>query len=430
MRLHFFNSQFDGKDLFNLVIKKTSRITENVLQKTYLGFIVIKPLPKTFIGRTCLKVYESDEGRRHYPVICQTPVHLLGIDIPIDSIPVQEQDTVAAACATSALWSMFHGTGKLFQHHIPSPIEITKTAIENFPSVGRGLPNFGLEIRQICQAIRKVGLENDFRVTYIPSLMKNIIYGYLNGKIPLLLILAVYDIKDLTNVGPILRGHHAVAVTGYSIGLSSCEPVPETGTLFRSTRIDKIYVHDDQIGPFARLNFTNDSIAGVLPVAEGYPPIIMKSPKENIVYVPESIIIPLYHKIRIPLEVVQQDAVMNIDLGIKGNMAKDEELKNKNIEWDVYLTMIGDLKKDLRENYHGVLPQMDLWQILEKPLPRFIWRAIARIDNKPVLEFWFDATDIEQGNYNLQMVAYDPDFLARISRIPNNYLQRARFIPV
>ena len=31
-----------------------------------------------------------------------------------------------AACATSALWSLFQKTAKIFQHSIPSPVEITK----------------------------------------------------------------------------------------------------------------------------------------------------------------------------------------------------------------------------------------------------------------------------------------------------------------
>lgn len=30
-----------------------------IFQETYLGFMVIKPLPKTFIGKTCLKPYDS-----------------------------------------------------------------------------------------------------------------------------------------------------------------------------------------------------------------------------------------------------------------------------------------------------------------------------------------------------------------------------------
>ena len=51
----------------------------------------------------------------------------------VKSLSFQEQDHEVAACATSALWSIFHGTGKMFQHPILSPVEITKVAFEIMP---------------------------------------------------------------------------------------------------------------------------------------------------------------------------------------------------------------------------------------------------------------------------------------------------------
>ena len=35
-------------------------MSTETLQKNYLGFIVVKPLPSTVVGRTCLKTYDDD----------------------------------------------------------------------------------------------------------------------------------------------------------------------------------------------------------------------------------------------------------------------------------------------------------------------------------------------------------------------------------
>src|SRR5208337_4287027 len=63
-RLHFFSSRFKQKDFLDLLIGNRPGFAQE-LQKCYLGFIVVKPLPATFVGRTCRKTYdEGDEGGR------------------------------------------------------------------------------------------------------------------------------------------------------------------------------------------------------------------------------------------------------------------------------------------------------------------------------------------------------------------------------
>jgi len=88
---------------------------------------------QTIIGRTCLKTYGDDGGRRHYSSTQLVTSHLFGIPLQINTLPFQEQDSVVAACATSALWTVFHGSGYLLQHTIPSPVEITKKTTSLLP---------------------------------------------------------------------------------------------------------------------------------------------------------------------------------------------------------------------------------------------------------------------------------------------------------
>ncbi|MBW2098584.1 MAG: hypothetical protein JRG77_07245 [Deltaproteobacteria bacterium] len=53
---------------------------------------------------------------------------------------------------------------------------------------------------------------------------------------------------------------------------------------------------------------------------------------------------------------------------------------------------------------------------LTESMPRFIWRATAYTKDSPVLDLLFDATDIEQGNFFLRAIEYDP-LIAMILRI-------------
>src|ERR1044072_7916004 len=140
VRLHFFSFTF-SRDDFSRYLSRADQ--SNTLDpESYLGFIVVKPLPSTVIGRSCLATYKSDSTRvREYPIECTIPVNLFGINLKIRSVPFQEQDTDVAACASSALWSVFHGTGRLFQHAIPSPVEITKSASLHARIDDRTLPN-------------------------------------------------------------------------------------------------------------------------------------------------------------------------------------------------------------------------------------------------------------------------------------------------
>ena len=98
-RLHFFSFRFSDQDLANTLNAKEGAIPVEEFQKkgAYLGFIVVKPLPMTVIGRTCLAVYPSDGGRRHYPVTREYSVSLFGIELRVRSLAFQEQDRAAAA---------------------------------------------------------------------------------------------------------------------------------------------------------------------------------------------------------------------------------------------------------------------------------------------------------------------------------------------
>jgi hypothetical protein len=419
-RLHFFSTDFDDtyfQDSLKLKVvyhndsqgKYENEKIKN-LKDAYLGFIVLKPLPQTVIGRTCLKTYRTENDGKNYPIIRTYEANIFGHTFKVETLAFQEQDHVVAACATSALWCAFHATGKLFQHSIPSPAMITKMATDNLPLKTRAMPNNGLLPEQMAHAISKVGLEPEL-VSYNRAqcnneiFLKNAIYAYLQGKIPILLLVTlVEDNRD--------KAKHAVAVTGYSLAGGE---VIYKGVLLRASRIDKIFAHDDQVGPFAIMEFdgekvkitdkdtnrvfTKDSLSTSLVSDDDIP---MRA-------TPYALLIPLHHLIRIPFNAILK-AVQDFDKLLESYRlcAKTElvdEIRQR-FEWDIFLTTINDFKNDIAKS--GDFTNENFRKdILLHRMPRFIWRSIVRVNEKPLFELLFDATGIVHGALFLRPVLYD-----------------------
>ncbi len=396
-RLHFFSKTFDSKK-FEAVLRGNT--PSSYLQDCYLGFMVLKPLPHTVIGRTCLRTY--DENPRFYPITRDYPANLFGIGLNVKSLAFQEQDKAAAACASSALWSIFQKTGHLFHHEIPSPFEITAAATKAFPPLiefvetlefqTRSLPSRGLALFEMAQAIKTVGLEPYLVQSQKRFILTSTAYAYLRAKIPLLLMITVCK-KDGTAVGK-----HAVALAGYRL---TEEMVIDYDVDFAPTsnRIEQFYVHDDQVGPFARMKW--NGAANILTTSYGGPGTYIAKP--------ETLLIPLASTIRISFGTIS-DLVRELDGFMEqARLCDTLEITSERIEWDIYLSSIQDFKQDVFKSTE--LKKEEKLRILTKPLPLYVWRAIAYDGTKPLLELVFDSTDLEQGRLLLATVSYDDEFL-------------------
>lgn len=405
-RLHFFSSKL-SYDEYNAFLENFDENFKNLLQKSYLGFMVIKPLPRTIIGRTCLKTYPDQlEAKRDFPIVREYEANLYGCSLAVKSLAFQEQDTVVAACATSALWSVFHGTGILFHHSIPSPVEITKEATRQLPIETRTFPNRGLSIEQMAHAIQEVSLEPFLvEIKNEEYILKSYIYAYLTFGIPIILGFDLYNIdNDKVNY----LGKHAAAVTGYRMDRDQPTPIRNEEFRLASSRMNRIYVHDDQVGPFARMLFDGQKILltentigeNLISISTSWR--IANEEIGNVRAVPITLLIPLYHKIRIPLRSVYE--AVGILNAILQNLIENKKLKIDEFEWDISLTSVNKYKSELlafsnRKN--------NFKNILVKSMPHFIWRASALSQGERLIDFLFDATDIEQGRFFTCAVEYD-----------------------
>lgn len=404
-RLHFFNERFVQSNFESIILGEAK---PDPLTLSYLGFIVVRPLPITKIGKTCLKTLFADGQEGYSPAVQSYAVSLYGIKLNVKSLAFQEQDNVAAACATSALWMLFHRTSNIYGHNIPSPLEITRQATARLPLGDRIFPNAGLRKEQMAEAIKEVGLE-PFEKSADPRIFSIMLYAYLRGGTPALL-----HVIDQSDNQP-----HVVLASGYALTGKRPIPFPKSNILYRATRMQGLLVHDDQIGPYARFNICapirvrymehGKLRSGRLPLLtskwEGHGNKLV-----GVDFIAQTILLALYHKIRIPF--LTASSYVNTLDGAMRPIAK--RFKVRCFEWDVYLTTVNDLKEELRSDEHITKEQKS--RLLFMEMPRFVWRATAISDGVPVCYIFMDATGIEQEDLAFCTAAINGEFCRLLNR--------------
>jgi hypothetical protein len=371
-RLHFFRVTLkDAPEFLAYVLNE--RPSEE-LQENYLGFVVARPLSTAAIGRTVLSTYPSDGGRRNYPTTRRYAVNMFGMNLYVDSLAFQVQDTSLAACATVALWSCFQKTQDIFRSSAPTPVAITRAA-NRFAFSARPFPSRGLQVQQICNAIASAGLDPEVYWVNAALPLSTLVYSYLRLGLP---VIAVVNIPD--------TGKHAITLTGYSLRVTQqlASEGEEVGTVFPSLvgkRIDEFYGHDDQGGPFVRLK---------LEAPNGPEEVIkFKGTHWGKDLTPESIIVPVYPKIRTGFrDVIKFLPALSMIAGWVAD-AKD-------FEWDVFLISSNDLKTSLRsDKQYDTHPLKQ--KLLLKGLPKYLWRCTLRVLTEPFLEVILDTTAMVSG---------------------------------
>lgn len=401
-RVHFFKIKktIEYKKLLRNTLEGNETDLNN---ENYLGFVVIRPIPKTFLAKVCLKPYYDNVCSRltKYYITTKYDVSLFGISLNIKTIAFQEQDKVLSACATTALWTFFHAHGNLSQLSLPSSSSITKNAYPDQNGHSREFPNVGLSTEMICRGLRSCNLVPEyfeFSKTESPriNLLKELIFAYCSSGFPLILGIEVCDIKGKS------KGLHAVTILGYSVGENI------EGSELYSHEIDKLYIHDDRYGPFLMIEFKDNAFSVRL---NKNLQVTTEQSFDEEIYRPDTLIMGLYHKIRIPYMSIRSTCILlNKNIIAMLDNIKDttflEEIKMlKSIKWDISIIENSDLKNKIINNPTILEKEYTLTQ----PWPKYIWNAKIMIENNCEFELLFDATDIEQSNVFLGCIVYDSD---------------------
>jgi len=391
MRLHFFGNKFTY-DMFESEIVKDVKPT---ILGRYLGYIVIKPIPMTFIGRTCLAtpyLLLKDNSRIISRKYC---VDLFGMSLSVKSVAFQEQDQVVSACASASIWSLFHALGR---EKVPSPSEITLAATEQ-AKVINAFPNEGLSLEEIDRAIEYFGYrKHEFIIKAELSnslvVFKKTLKAYIDSNTPVLLGASLKRLnKECNNYE--CMGEHAITVIGYS--------EDENGNL------TSIHVHDDRQGPFYTLTIFMDGHEREI----GNPEFSLVStedftgrPRELLIA--NNLVIATDKKMRINHRLIDVTSLNFID-SLNEAYEKVKELhpnKNEvidiNFEYSTKLYKSSEYKREIKDS----LQVLNKIEVLTFNLPRHVWVTSINFTDKSI-DLIFDATSLPQGDAFICTAIYD-----------------------
>jgi hypothetical protein len=414
-RVHFFTHAFDRETFARFVVEHGQHNDFATFCNSYLGFVVVRPLPQAIIGRTVVRSYPS-EDKRHYRAVGDEKVNLFGIDLTVtDTLPFEQQDSVVAACATVALWSAFHQTARLFGTSSPRPAEITRQATANLYQE-RAFPSQGLTVEQTCDAIRTNGLEPEVlrldKGIHVPIL--SWIRAYVAMGIPVLLGMriprdgsAAEPLSDdmrrerAEAVAPSWHAPqseagdadesdfvlHAVTVVGYKLSEAPAHARETDPNLYEAPsvgrRVTRLYCHDDNLGPFARFAVQSAPEGGRLRLLRS--DYVCAGVPAEIEF--ENIIAPVYPKIRLSYPEVQRWVTL-LDKVLRGLLHPNAY---ESREWDVRLVENRCARADI---FDLPLPKEKRLELLVAPQPRYMWLASLTAGDVEVVRFYADATSI------------------------------------
>ena len=412
-RIHFFRNEFKEADFIGAVSGTNAELISNLQNgENYLGFVVLRPIPKTCIARMCLRPYEFNGTTVRIQKSKQW-VSLFGIDLSIETLPFLEQDKVVSACATSAIWVLLNAHQKAAQDALPSPSAITKSAFSPQFDEGRVFPaHGGLNLQQVARSLKAYGLEptiftaEQFGNDVFPSIVKEILFAYGASSIPVLLGVDAHEIVEGNENN---LGLHLVCALGYRTKQTSSEdPVSPTA-------IDRVYVHDDRYGPYVALEVSDQPRLQLMWGNEGKSEL-----RENMDL--KSIVIGLYHKVRIDyLYVRNLCASMKSIVGTLHKFVAGSETEGESnlsalkqftdSTFVITLEKIGSLKGEIRQSteffsYNGVA---DKTALLLENFPKYIWRCSFFVGNSRFVDFLVDATEVPQGNLILGGIQYSEE---------------------
>ena len=420
-RLHFFSDDDITHGLINhLLVQGVDSPDLKRVQDSYLGFVVIKPLPRTFIGKACLKLSNAsveDVFFTRKRLSREYNVDLFGLPLKVESIAFQEQDKVISACATTAIWSSLHALKWRDEKSVSSCSKITTNAINHINDSSNSFPSKELSNKQILRALDLEGLRHhslDFALLReedadeLKSAFFNSVKIHIDSGLPLILGGDVFSIGD-SGIQP--RGGHAVSVLGY-----------------RNSESERtLYVHDDRLGPYARATIVNLSAFGQANSAISWGIAFRNKDDEGAwldpheILVPSILIVAADKKVRLPCdfsvttakEIVREYEVYQQQM--REEKPHDVDAYQLILTFDIQLRNISSIRQDVfkqppelsYEDAGEIVALTDAerqeWEkgrvsFLTKSFARLQWVADFKVNGVSAFMVLFDATDIPQGD--------------------------------
>ncbi|HCR1326669.1 hypothetical protein NP444_03625 [Pseudomonas aeruginosa] len=452
-RLHFFRCGIDHQKLDKLLLSGDhDGLTLAQLQDDYLGFVVVKPLTKTFVGKSCLRIGD-DLGNGKKKISKRYDVSLFGLQLSIDSIAFQEQDKVVSACATTAIWTALHALPWRDVRDIPSCSEITTAAINFVDGSSNGFPNSQLSNKQIQRSLDVEGLRyhtttltsttQELAASMTREWFKTYVASHIDSGLPILVTGTVYGISpvatdaiaagqadgestDSAFLSPVAemqleeKAGHAITVLGYDLQSEDAA----------------VYVHDDRLGPFAkaRLLALDSVTAQKLKIGWGLAFCKKNEGGEwadpHEILIPDLSLIAAEKKARLPYAFAYGTASLIHEEASRWmeSVAPSLESEPEPLSFSIRLATIAKIRElarahsiDCSQGVKLTIPDqgaadprlLERWnedklKFLTTPLARLQWEIDFALGSVPVFKVLIDATDIPLGNAVSALFLQDP----------------------
>lgn len=437
-RLHFFSKKVDHGMIERALACPEARAVVGALQDAYLGYVIIKPLPKTFIGRTCLRMYPQLRYKlnKKRAISRSYNVDLFGIRLAVESVAFQEQDKVVSACATTAIWSSIHATTWRPVRSISACSEITINAINHVEGSSNSFPSKELSNKQMLRALDIEGYRNHYQPLddIDQTEFLKIVKYHIDSNLPMILGVDVYKVQEKNKLLPIAG--HAVTVLGY-----------------KASERSALYIHDDRLGPYVRATFVKLSDYSFLKTGNLQKWALVLQEKDDSgewmvpheVLIPKSLIIPTHNKVRLPYNsadttcnFIQSEFENWLSLDV---VAKDPEaikFQNK-LRYSIRMAEISEIRQEVINFQYSVesTSSQDIDKLKKEKVrflttsyARFHWVADFYYGSNAAFTVLFDATDIPQGDAVAGIFVKDLEKTNLVLTIFRQYAQKINKITV
>jgi hypothetical protein len=413
-RVHYFSASVTRATLAGAVGGEEH--ARKLVESSYLGHVILRPIPGAPVGRTVLKVYTDHAGMAAgTPRVTQPAreyeAHIAGLTLKVSGLAWQQQDSAVGSCATVALWSMLHSSAFDDHHAIPTTAQITSMAHWSAPTGRRIFPDSGLQLAQVLEVIKGHGLapvmitgekeHGEFSRERFCSLVASFVRsGY-----PVL-VSGWLEEDD--------REAHTVCIVGFRS--PEVPDIADGEYVLADENIEVMYVHDDNLGPNAR--FRVDASAGGISLVPASPePRRGQWPSENPTktyheIVPTELVVAVHPELRTdPLE-LQRAAVRN---AAWLPSALDHESKQQGIAGATGMVVGSrfirlrhyvehELASTLRARPPAVLSRarLTLWEDVA-PMSLHIGLVRVSLATEPMMDILFDTSDSDR---HLRPTAY------------------------
>lgn len=445
-RIHFFSSNDINREQFKSALGGKEESVKTFCN-SYLGFIVIRPIPSSPFGRTVLTWYpESDENWKRVTQPSRSyECNIAGLILKVEGLAWQQQDSAVAACATIGLWTTLHSSAFDAGHSIPTTAEITTAAHKTASLGARIFPSNGLTIFQLREAIKELGLapqvlEGDKVLNqsklFSRKRFSGICASFIRSGYPILL--SGFYLDEKGNKLP-----HAICVVGFRTG--ETKEIKAQQIFFQDESSIIFYIHDDNIGPNARFRLEEDE--NDIAFLQFEDPSYVDEPSEigPIKFYPDSLIIAVHDELKLSAEKFQMIGRMKVTpisilmsniMGTKSDPANALYVSTRFIKNSDYFG--NQLSSYLDDSSILSKTRCQLFEAVS-PMSLFIGViriALADTESSLLMDILIDTTDSERNDGVFAHVVYDKelpaildlleeskvrDLLASLNVEPQNY---------